>query len=212
MRTNFRMPDVITLALGGGTIVGPGAALGPRSVGYRIHDEALVFGGTTPTLTDAAVWAGRAAFGERAATEPHAALLEAALAELDRQLADAVDQMKTARADVTLIAVGGGSVLMPEALPGVGEIIIAPHHGVANAVGAATASAGGEVDAVIATDGDRPAQIEALKREACERAVQAGARPDLVEVVEVDEIPFTYMFSPTARVRVRAAGPIASAR
>ena len=34
IRTNFRMPDLVTIALGGGTIVSEDA-LGPESVGYR---------------------------------------------------------------------------------------------------------------------------------------------------------------------------------
>src|SRR5213080_5267624 len=40
IRTNFRMPDLVTIALGGGTVVtsGPeGARIGPRSVGYLLE-------------------------------------------------------------------------------------------------------------------------------------------------------------------------------
>ena len=61
IRTNFRMPDLVTIALGGGTVVTAdpaGGRVGPRSVGYRLGQEALVFGGGTATLTDSAV-AGR---------------------------------------------------------------------------------------------------------------------------------------------------------
>ena len=48
VRTNFRMPDLISIGLGGGTIVhGPGK-VGPDSVGYRVVDEALVMGGDVP--------------------------------------------------------------------------------------------------------------------------------------------------------------------
>ena len=69
VRTNFRMPDLVTIALGGGTVVSgdPGdVRIGPRSVGYLIQQDALIFGGTTPTLTDAAVLAGRADIGRGA--------------------------------------------------------------------------------------------------------------------------------------------------
>src|SRR5262249_26948221 len=61
IRTNFRMPDLVTIALGGGSVIsgGPeGARIGPRSVGYLLEREAFVFGGPTPTLTDSAVAAG----------------------------------------------------------------------------------------------------------------------------------------------------------
>ena len=61
------MPDLVTIALGGGTVVAgseQAVRLGPQSVGYRLRDEALVFGGSTPTLTDSAVAAGRARLGD----------------------------------------------------------------------------------------------------------------------------------------------------
>src|SRR5690606_1733015 len=44
--TSFRMPDVLAIGLGGGSIVRDnGTRIGPDSVGYRITEEALVFGG-----------------------------------------------------------------------------------------------------------------------------------------------------------------------
>ena len=59
VRTLFRMPDLFSLALGGGSIVSPDPlAVGPHSVGYRLTEAALVFGGRTITATDCAV-AGR---------------------------------------------------------------------------------------------------------------------------------------------------------
>ena len=58
VRTNFRMPDVFSFGLGGGSLVvdGPkGVTVGPRSVGYKLVTEALVFGGSTLTTTDIVV-------------------------------------------------------------------------------------------------------------------------------------------------------------
>src|SRR5262252_381062 len=81
IRTNFRMPDLVTIALGGGTVVSGderSVRLGPESVGYRLPSEALVFGGTTPTLTDSAVATGRASLGDPQRTAPRLALLQAA--------------------------------------------------------------------------------------------------------------------------------------
>ncbi|HUZ83333.1 MAG TPA: hydantoinase/oxoprolinase family protein, partial [Gaiellales bacterium] len=69
IRTNFRMPDLLAVALGGGSVVANGdgrpVRVGPGSVGYELERRALVFGGDTPTLTDAAVAAGRASIGDR---------------------------------------------------------------------------------------------------------------------------------------------------
>ena len=45
VRTNFRMPDVYSFGLGGGSLVREDPLrVGPQSVGYRITEEALVFG------------------------------------------------------------------------------------------------------------------------------------------------------------------------
>ncbi len=38
IRTNFRMPDIVSIAIGGGTIVRPGA-VGPDSVAWRIQQR-----------------------------------------------------------------------------------------------------------------------------------------------------------------------------
>src|SRR5579872_6638504 len=86
VRTLFRMPDLMSIALGGGSIVtedgtarGPrGPNVGPASVGYRLTEKALVFGGATLTATDAAVAAGVVRIGDpaKAATVPPALAAE----------------------------------------------------------------------------------------------------------------------------------------
>src|SRR5579862_998707 len=59
VRTLFRMPDLYSIGLGGGSIVREQPLrVGPESVGYRLTEAALVFGGATVTATDAAVKAG----------------------------------------------------------------------------------------------------------------------------------------------------------
>ncbi len=210
--TNFRMPDLVTIGLGGGTVVGEEdgeVRLGPRSVGYRLTEEALVFGGPTPTLTDAAVACGRTALGDPALVEGRRGLLEAAMAVGDGLLADAIDRIKVTRGDQPLIVVGGGSVLVPETLPGVSDIHRPEHFEVANAIGAAIASVSGQVDRVVHLGpGGREEAIRESCEEARERAIEAGADPERVEIVEVEEIPLAYMTAPTVRIRVKAAGPL----
>ncbi|MBU5585359.1 hydantoinase/oxoprolinase family protein, partial [Enterococcus sp. S181_ASV_20] len=57
IRTNFRMPDVLSIGLGGGTIVHVENELrvGPESLGYRILEESLSFGGKVLCTTDIAI-------------------------------------------------------------------------------------------------------------------------------------------------------------
>jgi N-methylhydantoinase A/oxoprolinase/acetone carboxylase beta subunit len=182
IRTNFRMPDLVAIALGGGTIVANGdrgLRVGPRSVGYEILSRALVFGGDTPTLTDAAVAAGRADFGSPEPARSRDGVLTEALKVSDAMLADAVAQMKLTKADCPLIAVGGASHLVPDQLPGVSEVIRPEHHEVANAIGAAIASVSGQVDCIVHLDqdGGRSHALEAVQAEARDRAIRAGADP-----------------------------------
>jgi N-methylhydantoinase A/oxoprolinase/acetone carboxylase beta subunit len=211
IRTNFRMPDLVTIALGGGTVVGDLAVpvIGPQSVGFRLRHEALVFGGTTPTLTDAAVASGRAALGDPALIGRHAGLLRAAARRADEMLADAIDRVKTAKGDRALIAVGGGSILVPDDLPGISEVIRPEHFDAANAVGAAIASVSGQVDRIFHLGADgRKAALREASDEAVQNAVAAGADPDTVQLVEIEEIPLAYLNTPAVRIRVKAAGAL----
>ena len=207
--TNFRMPDLVTIALGGGTIVTEDA-LGPESVGYRILEEALVFGGTTPTLTDAGVAARRFALGDASRLARHGPLLAAAIDRSDTTLADAIDRVKTSREPVTLVAVGGGAPLVPDDVAGTSEVLRPDHSDVANAIGAAIASVSGEVDRVFHPGiAGRRAAIAEASQEAIERAVSAGAARESVEVVEIEEVPLAYLTDPAVRIRVKAGGPLA---
>ena len=75
VRTNFRMPDVYSIGLGGGSIVREHAdgsvTVGPDSVGYRLTEKALVFGGDTLTATDIAVRLGMGEHRRRRQGRPH---------------------------------------------------------------------------------------------------------------------------------------------
>ena len=117
VRTNFRMPDLISIGLGGGTIVRAGATVrvGPDSVGYRVVSEALVCGGSTLTLSDVSVRAGLRGFGDPAlVSELDEAVVAQALGWVDAQIQVMADRMKASRHSLPLIAVGGGSHLVPE--------------------------------------------------------------------------------------------------
>jgi N-methylhydantoinase A/oxoprolinase/acetone carboxylase beta subunit len=210
VRTNFRMPDILSLALGGGTVVGADGAVGPRSVGYRITEEALAFGGETATLTDAGVVAGRTDLGGPAVTGPRSDVLMRAIETADTMLADAVDRMTLGKADLPLIVVGGGAFLVPDGLPGVAEVIRPDHGDVANAVGAAIALVSGTIETIIPAGDGRRAAIDEAAEKARRRSVQAGADPAGVEVVEITEVPMSYLPEPALRLRVKAAGPLGS--
>ncbi|WP_432542861.1 hydantoinase/oxoprolinase N-terminal domain-containing protein [Kineococcus sp. SYSU DK002] len=211
VRTNFRMPDVLSLGVGGGTVVDPATgAVGPGSVGYRISREGLSFGGSTPTLTDAAVLAGAAVGGLSLPPQPPSVqqALREGLELARTRLADAVERLSFGRTDVPLVVVGGGAFLVPDHLPGLGPVVRPDHGDVANAVGAAISLAGGRADRIAALE-DRDRAVEDAAEAATAKAIQAGADPLAVTVVDVLETPVTYTDRPTVRVSVKAAGPLA---
>ena len=209
VRTNFRMPDIVSIAVGGGTKVREGA-IGPESVAWRIGTEGLAFGGDTPTLTDAALLDGRASgVGSTTPGTEHAELLRAGLAMADEAVADAIDRVKTSRSDAPIIAVGGGSIILADEITGTSEILRPANHDVANAIGAAIAKVSGSAEEVVTYAARSHSEaVQEIAARAGAVAVAAGADPDRVEVVDVEETPLTYLMEPAARIRVKAAGPL----
>ena len=164
-------------------------------MGYRLPQQARVFGGDTLTASDIAVAAGYARMGEPAhlvQLDPH--LVAAGVAEIHRLLAEGLDRMKTSAASVPLVLVGGGSVLIHRDLPGVSEVIVPPAAGVANAIGASIAQAGGEVDRVYSYEQmGREGAIAVATEEARRVAIEAGATAASLRVVDVEELPLAYV-------------------
>jgi N-methylhydantoinase A/oxoprolinase/acetone carboxylase beta subunit len=136
-------------------------------------------------------------------------LVRDALDGIERTVAETVDRMKTSAGDIPVVVVGGGSVLLRDALPGASELVKPDHFAVANAIGAAIAQVGGEVDRVAAMEGRaRQDVLDEARAEAVEKAVAAGARRGSVEIVEVEEIPLAYVPGNAVRVRVKAVGDL----
>jgi N-methylhydantoinase A/oxoprolinase/acetone carboxylase beta subunit len=211
VRTLFRMPDLLSIGLGGGTEVSAdGVDIGPRSVGFRLLEKGLVFGGDTLTATDIACAAGRIDLGQRklVAGLP-SGLVRRCLARMSDMIAEGVDRMKTEAGDVPLLAVGGGSFLISDQVEGCSEVIRVEHHAVANAVGAAIAQASGEVDQIF-SNVTRDQAIAAAQAEAEGRAVAAGAKRESLTLVEIEDIPLSYLPGDARRVRVRMIGDIGS--
>ena len=210
VRTLFRMPDLLSVGLGGGTLCDPAdpGRIGPASVGFRLTERARVFGGPDLTCTDIAVAAGLVELGDRAqvAALP-ASYVQAALARIHAMLADAVDRMRSDANPVPLVAVGGGAFLVPDALPGVSQVIRVPHAGVANALGAAMAQVSGEIDQIF-TGAGRDEALRQARARAEAIAVRAGAQADTLQLVEMEDIPLAYLPGNSLRVRARVVGDV----
>jgi N-methylhydantoinase A/oxoprolinase/acetone carboxylase beta subunit len=213
IQTNFRMPDVLSIGIGGGSHVsGLDAAprVGPQSVGYRLTEQALVFGGDTLTATDVAVAAGLADIGDRdRVAHLGAAQVRTVLDHVAERMAELVDRMRISADPIPVVAVGGGSILVPDALPAAASVLRPENFAVANAIGAAIAEVGGEVDRVFSIDaGRRHAVRDEARAEAVDRAVAAGALPGSVRVVDIEEVPLAYLPGNATRIRVKAVGEL----
>lgn len=210
VRTNFRMPDVYSIALGGGTIIageGDNVKVGPRSVGYRILQDAMVFGGDTLTATDVVVALGLADVGDRSKLAGvDAGRLNIAKDMIDVMVLNAIERMRVSPEPIPILAVGGGSILMPDQI---GDLpVIRPEHfAVANAVGAAIGQISGEVDRIFSLESiSRADALEQARTEAVAKAVAAGAHPDSIELLDQEDVPLAYLPGKATRIRLKVVG------
>ncbi|KIW19671.1 hypothetical protein PV08_00245 [Exophiala spinifera] len=215
VRTAFSMPEVYSIGLGGGSRVrqsadGGKVTVGPDSVALRLTTDALVFGGDVMTSTDVVVASGAASIGQ-ADKVKHISpeLISAVKADMKRQLERAIDNMKVSSAPVSVLLVGGGSIILTDdlALDGVEECLRPPHHDSANAVGAAIAKVAGEIDVIEVLAGrDEDAAVEAAKQAAIKAAIANGADESTVQIVEIKKIPLQYVTNKATRFVMKAVG------
>ncbi|KAJ5123104.1 hypothetical protein N7448_009201 [Penicillium atrosanguineum] len=216
VRTAFSMPEVLSVGLGGGSRVvfdpdSDQVHVGPESVGHYLTSQALVFGGDVMTTTDIVVASGKAEIGDikRAQAIPGNVIPKARL-QIKKILEQAVESMKVSDSPVTLLLVGGGSIVQMDDLKDVAECIIPPHHDSANAVGAAIAKVAGEIDSIeILSDRDEKAVLEEAKEKAIEAAVARGADRADVKIVAIDKIPLQYVTNKATRLVIKAVGRLA---
>ncbi|KAJ8119042.1 hypothetical protein OPT61_g108 [Boeremia exigua] len=212
VRMNFSYPDVKSIGLGGGSLVrriGSKLQVGPESVGYRLPEKSLVFGGDVATATDYTV-AGSAEVTIGDPEIVRGKLDESEIAEFKNEtklmLERIVDTMKTSPEDLPVLLVGGGAVVAPDRLKGASRVIKPQWSGVANAIGAAMARVSAVVDTVKSTEKQTEKELLVeISEEAKSRTIEAGALSDSVEVVEVEALPLQYVANKT-RFIVRAAG------
>lgn len=216
VRTNFRMPDMVSIGLGGGSCVKftevlstVGVEVGPQSVGYRILEEALVFGGSQTTATDIAVASGRASFGDIDAVKAiKPALIKICIEEIDRILLDVVEKNRLSASDIPVIIVGGGSVI---AANKIGDLnVIKPNNfAVANAVGAAIAQVSGEADKIYSLANiSRQDAINDAVAIATKKAVMAGANEESITIIDQEDVPLAYLPGNATRIHVKVVGDL----
>ncbi len=200
---NFRMPDVMSIGIGGGSYVNDlengNFKIGPESAGKKLIYEALSFGGTTLTLTDVALATGLFDFITKYQVKINKQDAKNIMALVYDKIQDGICQMKGKDTNLPVIYVGGGAKIASQSH----ETL--EHYSVANAYGAALAEFSETVDTVISLN-DKKMVMEKLKKECMQKAVTKGACSNDVKIVDVQIIPYHYIANNMARVIVKASG------
>ncbi|RAH59458.1 hydantoinase/oxoprolinase [Aspergillus piperis CBS 112811] len=224
VRTNFALPAVESIGLGGGSIVRSigqdDCSVGPDSVAHELLEKARLFGGEYLTATDIAVASAVHGVTEMnplkgmgdttSLADINIAMIHQAQSIMRRKIEELVDRTKIHKDDVDVLIVGGGAPIIrtDEPLLGVRRVQTVKGGEVANAVGAAISRVSGVIDTVVDTSNCtvKDAQ-EAVSQMANDRALGNGARPDTVQIAEVTMLPIQYVEA-KARIVVRAVGEL----
>ncbi|MEM8999562.1 MAG: hydantoinase/oxoprolinase family protein, partial [Bacteroidota bacterium] len=207
--TNFRMPDVVAVGIGGGTIVRffeDKCHLGPDSVGYQLKEKALAFGGDTLTLSDfflanhklhitGAKEATKLQKGiAKIAVMNYSEALSAVKGQIRLTIEKLVDKLKTDATEIPVIACGGGAFLLPQKISGASKVIFSEHMEVANAFGACIAQIGCEEELVINTmQKDENKALEQLFEKVEKKLLENGALKNSIKVLVKESIPLAYL-------------------
>ncbi|GAA0477430.1 hydantoinase/oxoprolinase family protein [Parasphingorhabdus litoris] len=213
VRTNFRMPDILAIGLGGGSLVlDEGRTIGPQSVGHNLVTEGLVFGGETLTTTDILVASGAADIGDasKVAHIPKTTVEQAGFT-MHEKLDQSIEMMKPGGKEMPVILVGGGAILVTGGLRAASQLHRPENSGVANAIGAAIAQIGGEAERLMSyRETPREEAIKKVTDEAKGRAVEAGAESSSIKAVDIEETAVPYMDEGATRIRVKVIGDLAT--
>ncbi|WP_190811332.1 hydantoinase/oxoprolinase N-terminal domain-containing protein [Flagellimonas sp. S3867] len=221
--TNFRMPDVVAVGIGGGTIVrfaDGECCLGPDSVGYQLKEKAIAFGGDTLTLSDffianneLEIESAEEASTLRKAIEKNVGstfseALSAAKYQIQLTIEKLVDKLKTDSKEIPVIACGGGAFLLPKKINGASKVIFPEHLEVANAFGACIAQIGCEEELVINTmQSDETEALEQLLQKVKTELLKNGAFENSINILAKESIPLAYLPG-AVKLKVKLCGDL----
>ena len=217
VRTNIKAPDVLAIGVAGGSIVkvlpNGEVTVGPESVGYRLIELGIAWGGTTITATDIALVLDKMKIDdlkcrpEIAKSKISKEIAEKAYKYIVESIEESIDKIKTSPEPMTVILVGGGSAMLPKQFKGAKEVIRPEAAQYANAVGAATALIGASAEKAYSYETTpREKAIQETIEEAKRKAVEAGAKLETIEVAEIEEIAMPYLPGNAVKIRVKVVG------
>ena len=209
--TNFRVPDVYSFGLGGGSLVQSAPlAIGPQSVGFRLTEKALCFGGDTLTATDIAVAAGLVTLGDPARVRHlDAAFVQGRHRKDENRCRSGAGPDETQRRPDP--GRSGGRRLGPDwtgSLAGTSVVAAARSLRLGQCHrGRHRAGLGRGGPGCRRWKARRAARHwSTIVNDARARAVEAGARADSVELVELEETPLAYLPGNAIRIARQSGG------
>ncbi|WP_420600921.1 hydantoinase/oxoprolinase N-terminal domain-containing protein [Flagellimonas sp.] len=221
--TNFRMPDVVAVGIGGGTIVRfteNQCTLGPDSVGYRLKEEAIAFGGNTLTLSDFFLASDELEIEgavealnlqkalEKITEKTFLEALSAVKNQIRLTIEKLVDKLKTDAKEIPVVACGGGAFLLPKEIKGASRVVFPAHLEVANAFGACIAQIGSEEEMVINTmQSDENEAMEQLLDKVKQELLKNGALEDSINILTKASIPLAYLPG-AVKLKVKLCGDL----
>ncbi|AET38521.1 uncharacterized protein Ecym_3002 [Eremothecium cymbalariae DBVPG len=215
VKMNFSMPHVLSVGLGGGSIVrydNNSVTVGPDSTGADIVTDSILFGGNVTTASDLAVacivdsdgveaLGNSYNMGDPLAVQNRFDSKSKKLFQdlISQKLELAIDRMKTSPDPIPVIFVGGGSYLAPPVIKGASKVIRPPFYQVANAIGAALAAISADSHEVkILKDevSEKEQAINNLLDKAKSTAISKGALPESIRVANVvfEAVPYVDNF------------------
>ena len=202
---NFPIPDVLALALGGGSYITHRQGepfIEPRSAGAKLCVEGQLFGGTHLTMTDIAAKAGCLSIceGNLSCIQASDSLVNAIMKKCDLMIQEGIQIMRGQQEELPVIVVGGGARIASYKKR---KVIIPENAAVANAYGAVLAEITATIECVVSLK-DRESTLGELQQKVIYEALNKGAKNP--RIVDLKIIPYHYMPNQLAKVIVTASG------
>ncbi|KAJ5759406.1 hypothetical protein N7520_006562 [Penicillium odoratum] len=223
VRTNFALPAVESIGLGGGSIIrmkNGDISVGPDSVALELLTKATLFGGEYLTSTDIVAASeihsptGNNPFEGMGQPERlidvTSEVVRKAQIVMRKKIEELVDRTKIQKGDIDVLIVGGGAPIIQtdEPLAGVRMVRTVKGGEVANAVGAAISRVSGVIDTVVDTSNQTIKEAQdVVVALAIQKAIKNGARSDTIQVAEITMLPIQYVDA-KARIVVGAVGEL----
>ncbi len=208
VKLNYAMPDIVSIALGGGSIlsIDNDIKIGPKSVGKDLLTLSKSFGGNLLTLTDYAIKNGLTTLPNANQnlvdlTPSDSELIAIKISELLNKVIRGISGAKFQ--DLDVIFVGGGTTILPDSF--FTDKFKRPHNfQIANAYGAALAPLSETFDSITTIENE--SAITEIENKLFAQLLAKGALKSSLVIANKEIIPLGYSDENMARITITAIG------